>query len=224
LQVLRIKRLQVSDGALREGLLYELLGRLQHEDARERSVEALARRYHTDLSQSGRVSDIAARLLQQCAKQWNLDSPLAESLLDWAARLHEIGLDIAHDGFQKHGAYIVENADMPGFPRNEQSVLAFMILNHRGSINLAARKSLPRRWREPATHLTVLLRLAVLLNRSRSTVPLPPIRFAAEGDRSTLTLPDSWLRKNPLSVADLERESRYLENAGYELAVAALPD
>ena len=125
--VLGIESLKISDGALREGLLYDLLGRLQHADARERTVEAMAARYSVDQRQSRRVAEMASALRQQCAEDWSVQSDLAEQMLDWAARLHEIGLDISHDGFQRHGAYVAEHADMPGFPRAEQRFLAFLI-------------------------------------------------------------------------------------------------
>ena len=217
---LRIDTLRVSDGALREGLLYESLGRIQHEDARERSVKAIGKRYHVDQTQAERVATTAADLLSLCSEDWNLESSLASQTLDWAARLHEIGLDIAHDAFQKHGAYIVENADLPGFPRNEQAILAFMILNQRSGINQAAEKKLPRSWRQPALRLTVLLRLAVLMNRSRSKVPLPQARLKVDGGEIQFALPKDWLLKNPLTVADLEREARYLGNAGFDLTIS----
>jgi exopolyphosphatase/guanosine-5'-triphosphate,3'-diphosphate pyrophosphatase len=136
LEVLRVDRLTVSDGALREGLLYDLIGRLQHEDARDRSVHALARRFNIDEAQAARVADTAASLLQQSAHEWQLEIPLVSKLVAWAARLHEIGLDISHDGFQRHGAYIAEHADLPGFPRSEQALLAFIIASQREPIEL----------------------------------------------------------------------------------------
>jgi len=217
LTVLRIDRLRVSDGALREGLLYESLGRLRHEDARERSVIAFTKRFHADPEQAGRVADTVSDILGQCAAQWCLKPPMAERLLGWAARLHEIGLDIAHDGFNKHGAYIVANADMPGFPRNEQRILAFMIRNQRGSLDLDYCSEMSIGSQQKALRLTVILRLAVLLNRSRSTQELPVVGLEVSENHVNLHLPASWLAINPLSVADLARESRYLADVGIEL-------
>lgn len=217
LEVLRVKRLMVSDGALREGLLYDLMGRLHDEDARERSVDALVRRFNTDESQGARVAGTAARLLQQCAEEWQIESPLAPKFLQWGARLHEIGLDISHDGFQRHGAYIAENADLPGFPRSEQAVLAFVIATQRGSMDLQELEKLPVSWREVALRISVVHRLAVLLNRSRSSQEPPHIRFEVSGKSLKLKFPNEWLAANPLTVADLNRERKYLSNAGYEL-------
>ena len=119
--VLELDGLKVSDGALREGLLYDLLGRMRHEDARERTVRAMEDRYNVDKEQAGRVTATAEALRRQCSEAWQLDGELAGLFLDWSARLHEIGLDISHDGYQRHGAYVAENADMPGFPRPPSS-------------------------------------------------------------------------------------------------------
>ncbi len=214
---LRISSLGVSDGALREGLLYDLLGRMRHEDARERTVRAMEDRYNVDKEQSGRVAGLANELRKQCAKAWRLKSDLAASILDWSARLHEIGLDISHDGYQRHGAYVAEHADMPGFPRAEQRFMAFLIGSQRHSIKLRFQKNLPRDWREPALRLAILLRLSVLLNRSRagSDVPVPTIEV--KKDQLHLTFDRAWLDANPLTEADLKRERRYLEDVGYKL-------
>jgi exopolyphosphatase/guanosine-5'-triphosphate,3'-diphosphate pyrophosphatase len=217
LGVLRIEHLKTSDGALREGLLYDHIGRLQHEDARERSVAAMARRFNVDESQAGRVADTAAALLRQAAADWKITSELADRLIAWSARLHEIGLDISHDKFQSHGAYIAENADLPGFPRSEQKVLAFLIANQRGSVDLSLRRGLPRAWYSSALRLAILLRLAVLLNRSRSTKPLPDIGLTVEDEALRLVFPASWLDDNPLTVADLDREREFLAKVGYQL-------
>ena len=217
LHVLRIDVLRVSDGALREGLLYDLLGRLQHEDARERTVRAMAARYHVDKAQADRVKATAAMLRSQCEQGWDLGDTLFQRVLQWGARLHEIGLDISHDGFQRHGAYIAEHADMPGFPRAEQRLLAFLISSQRHQINLRYLKRLPRAWRERALRLAMLLRLAVLLCRSRGMSELPKLDIEVGTASMTLRFDANWLQANPLAVADLDRERGYLQNVGYEL-------
>ena len=222
LSVLRVDALQVSDGALREGLLYELLGRLQQVDARTRSVSAIGKRYQVDAAQAERVAGTATLLLDQCRESWNLQSGFAGAVLGWASWLHEIGLDIAHDGFNRHGAYVVENADMPGFPRSEQRILAFMIRSQRSAIDLNYLESLPQGWREKALHLVVLLRVAVLLNRSRSSQELPKILLNVTDNGLRLNFPAAWLQQNPLSVADLEQESLHLENAGILLSFGSI--
>lgn len=217
MRVLRVGSLSISDGALREGLLYDHLGRISDEDARERSVRAVARRFNVDEAQARRVAETASELMRLSSRPWRLGSDLAAKILDWAARMHEIGLDISHEGFQRHGAYIVENADLPGFPRVEQQILSFLIANQRRQIDVDACGVLPRHWRVGAVRLAILLRLAVLLNRSRSTKDLPPIRLTADEDALSLEFPEDWLDANPLTVADLDRERAYLREIGYRL-------
>ncbi len=219
LEVLRVDRLRISDGALREGLLYDHIGRLHHEDARERSVDALARRFNVDEAQAKRVANTATSLLQQSAECWQLTSPLASKIVKWCSRLHEIGLDISHDAFHLHGAYIAGNADLPGFPRSEQAVLAFVIASQRGPLDPQDLQPLPPSLRNDALRLSIIHRLAVLLNRSRSTRELPPLRFDVSGESIELVFPDKWLSANPLTNADLTREIKYLANVDIALQV-----
>lgn len=218
LEVLRVAEIRVSDGALREGLLYSLLDRLQHIDARERTVRAMVERYNVDKNQAQRVAQTAAELLRQCDRQWGLDGPISANILGWAARLHEIGLDISHDGYQRHGAYIAANADLPGFPRAEQRFLAFLIGSQRHSIEHGSRNILPEAWREPAMRLAILLRLAVLLNRSRSPIEVPPVAISVDEKKIVLDFDPEWLDANPLTVADLDREAGYLRDIDFELS------
>jgi len=217
LSVLRIPRLSISGGALREGLLYDLLGRLQHEDARERTVQAMLARYHVDPGQAQRVAATAAQLFRQCAIGWGVRTALAPLVLDWSSRLHEIGLDISHDGYQRHGAYIAENADMPGFPRAEQRLLAALIGSHRHGIDTSRLKMLPKGWRVPTLRLVMLLRLAVLLNRSRNDDLSPQLHIKVTEDSLTLRFDPEWLAANPLTIADLEREQCALHAVDYNL-------
>ncbi len=143
--------------------------------------------------------------------------PFSAQVLNWSAWLHEIGLDIAHNGFQHHGAYIAEHADMPGFPRAEQRFLAFLIDSQRHQISTRRSIQLPRSWRETALRLALLLRLAVLLNRSRSPNAMPPISLRVTADSVSLQFVPGWLEANPLTAADLWRERILLEAVGYSL-------
>jgi exopolyphosphatase/guanosine-5'-triphosphate,3'-diphosphate pyrophosphatase len=217
IRVLNIEDLQVSDGALREGLLYDLLGRLQHEDARERTVRAMESRYQVDEQQAERVARTAANLYSQCEKEWGFSGRIAGMVLDWAARLHEIGLDISHDGYQRHGAYIAEHADMPGFPRAEQRFLALLIGGQRHRIDKSGFDVLPEPWREAGLRLLMILRLAVLLNRSRKDSALVPATLDVSEDSLTISFDADWLAENPLTIADLEREQGLLRQVGYDL-------
>jgi exopolyphosphatase/guanosine-5'-triphosphate,3'-diphosphate pyrophosphatase len=216
---LRIDEMRISDGAVREGLLYDLLGRLQHEDARERTVRAMASRYQVDEEQAKRVSATAADIHAQCAKTWHLEQAIAGKILGWAAHLHEIGLDISHDGYQRHGAYIAEHADMPGFPRAEQRFLATLIRSQRHRVEETFLDDLPKAWRESGLRLVMILRLAVLLNRSRNDAELPPMTVVALEHGLSIKIDADWHDANPLTIADLEREQGFLAQIGYELSL-----
>lgn len=223
LESLGIERLEPSEGALREGLLYDMLGRLRHEDARERSVRGFERRFHVDEEQGARVKATVEALLSRVEREWRLDDERCRLLLQWAARLHEVGLDIAHSKYHLHGGYLLANADLPGFGRVEQQLLATLVKCHRRKVDLDAIAELPAAWREPALKMIVLLRLAVLLNRGRGPFELPPLRVAAGEDRLSLVFPAGWLEANPLTDADLEQERRWLDDAGFTLEVASGP-
>lgn len=218
MRVFQISNLVVTDGALREGVLYDLLGRLGDEDSRVRTVRALCSRYHVELDQADRVELTALALFDQVAERWDLDRPIFRQALGWAARLHEIGLDISHSQYHKHSAYLLQNADMPGFNRNEQRLLACLAGAHRRKFNPAAIKSsAPAGMEKRAARLAILLRLAVLFNRSRSYEFPDALKISARGKEVALSLTETWLSKNPLTLADLEREQMYLTAAEYRL-------
>jgi exopolyphosphatase/guanosine-5'-triphosphate,3'-diphosphate pyrophosphatase len=220
LSTLRVERLAISNGALREGLLYDMLGRLHDEDARERSIRAMQRRYHVDLEQAARVESTAAVLLEQVARGWQLTDMHYRQLLFWAARLHEVGLDLAHARYHHHGGYLVAHADLSGFVKLEQQLLASLVTLHRRKLDDPFLDELPSSWREPMLRLVVLLRLATLLNRSRSPSDLPAIGLTPGKNTLELEFPRGWLDENPLTAADLEQEEARLRARGFELKVA----
>jgi exopolyphosphatase/guanosine-5'-triphosphate,3'-diphosphate pyrophosphatase len=212
--VLEIKEMRIAEGAMREGLLYDMLGRFHREDARERTVRAMQQRYHVDLEQAERVEATARNFLEQTRDTWKLEEPLAHLALKWAARLHEIGLDVSHSGYHRHGAYLLENADMPGFPREEQRLLARVVGAHRRKLTVDGLEELVPPWDRSALYLIVLLRLAVLLHRGRSATALPQIDLAATPRSLEVRFPARWLKDHPLTSADLQLEVDYLRVSG----------
>jgi len=212
-----IERVRVAEGAMREGLLYDLMGRFTDEDARVRSVRAMEKRYHVDETQADRVEATAVGLLEQVESDWGLEDPLAESVMRWAARLHETGLDIAHSKYHRHSAYLLEHADMPGFPREEQLLLAALVGGHRRQLSFESLEDLLPPWDRLAEFLIVLLRLAVLLHRGRSPQPLPAVSLTVKSRNITLELPQRWIKEHPLTLEDLEQERAYLKVAGFRL-------
>jgi exopolyphosphatase/guanosine-5'-triphosphate,3'-diphosphate pyrophosphatase len=218
-KALRIEHMEVSDGALREGLLYDLLGRMHHEDIRGSSVVALTKRFQLDLAQAARIEDTAKQLLSQVAKVWQLNIIEDGQWLSWATQLHELGLSIAHSHYHKHGAYIVQNADLSGFSQQEQAILAVLIRSHRRKFLKSQFETLPAKWQIRAQRLTILLRLCVLLHRSRSTTPIPNLDLKAKDNALTVVFPKDWLKKYSLTRADLEQEITYLAASGFTLQV-----
>jgi exopolyphosphatase/guanosine-5'-triphosphate,3'-diphosphate pyrophosphatase len=214
-QALGIEHMSVSDGALREGLIYDLLGRIRHEDVRARTIESLMRRFQVDTEHARRVEATALGLLEQVAEDWGLNEDHAD-LLAWAARMHEMGLSISHSQYQKHGAYLLENADLPGFSRPEQQQLALLVRAHRRKFPAKQFADLPREPGEDLMRLAMLLRLAVLLHRSRGQQTLS-LRADPAENGLTLRFPPGWLDQHPLTRADLQNERAALKGGKLKL-------
>ncbi len=218
---LGIDKMTVSDGALREGLLYDLLGRIQHDDERDRTVVALARRYDVDEAHAERVSVMATQLFEQVAREWKLDYEELLHRLQWACKLHEVGLAISHHQFHKHSAYLVGHSDLPGFSREEQQVLSVMVRGQRRSFPKKHIKKLPDELQLSTERLTVLLRLAMVFNRGRSERADTYLKLRIEGKKLILTLPQDWLKEHPLTEADLAHEAEHLKKIDLKLLVVA---
>jgi exopolyphosphatase/guanosine-5'-triphosphate,3'-diphosphate pyrophosphatase len=215
---LDLQQMTHSEGALREGVLYDLLGRHHHEDVRERTLSALMARYHVDLEQAARVEAKALKALEQVADDWELNEDWMRELLTWAARVHEIGLDIAHYHYHKHGAYLIEHSDLAGFSRQDQQMLALLVRGHR--------RNIPRDKYEEVTadpdklvRLCILLRFAILFHHIRGTQEMPRVELKASPKRLEVIFPEGWLEANPLTRADFEQEAEWLGRVGYTLSV-----
>lgn len=214
---LGIEAMETSEYALREGLVYDLLGRLADKDVRTRSVEAMADRYGVDRAHAHEVERSALKLLDQIHAAWRIDKPVAARLLRWAALLHEIGLVIAHDGSHRHGEYMLRNAEMFGFSLTDQRLLAALVRLQRGKFAQGAFDDLPEHWQEPIRRLAVLFRLAIVLHRSRTPGLRIPLQATAQGKTLKLEFRSGWLDRHPLTREDLELESSYLAAAGLRL-------
>ncbi len=216
-EALEIEGMTVSDGALREGLLYDLLGRIRHEDVRDRTIAKLQERYRIDRGHAGRVEATALECLRQLVTTCELPGDEHFHHLAWAARLHEMGLAISHSGYHKHGAYLAANSDMTGFSRQEQDILAALIHVHRRKLRMECFQELNDS--EVVWRLAVLLRLAVILHHSRADQPLPPfeLTYKTGKRRFRISFSDGWLDAHPLTRADLKEEARLLKGAGLAL-------
>ena len=217
---LGIEAMKVSEGALRHGVLYDLLGRVEHRDMREATVAQFARRYHIDAAQAERVKSLSLTIYDALSPGVEREEDADRSLLEWAARLAEIGLSIAHAQYHKHSAYVLSNADMPGFSRMEQARLARVVLAHRGKLGKVQDAGLESAdWK-----LVFALRVASLILRSRTDSRLPFLRVAADSGGFAIDLPQSWLDENALSATALEDEAEHWKSVGMRLSVSGLSD
>jgi exopolyphosphatase/guanosine-5'-triphosphate,3'-diphosphate pyrophosphatase len=217
---LGLETMKVSAAALRHGVLYDLLGRVQHRDMREATVAQFMRRYHVDAAQAERVKQLSLTVYDALTPGSEREDDAERLMLEWAARLAEIGLSIAHAQYHKHSAYVLSNADMPGFSRMEQARLARIVLAHRGKLRKMQDAGLDGSdWK-----LVFALRTASLILRSRSDANLPFLRVAADAGGFAIDLPQSWLDESPLSAAALEAESDHWKTVGMKLQVSGLSD
>lgn len=217
-KMLKIDQMTVADGALREGLIQDLLGRIYDHDMRAATVAALAERYRTDRDHASRIRQTIGVMLEQLAgMDFLVDNGAITQFLFWAADLHEIGIDIAHSQYHKHSAYIIANGDLAGFSSQDQLVLAAIVKSHRRKFSRAAFKALPHPWNSYAPYLTIILRLAVLLRRNRHNYMLPHFEITFVKSAIRLQFPVSWLLQSPLTHADLIKEADFLRSAGFKL-------
>jgi exopolyphosphatase / guanosine-5'-triphosphate,3'-diphosphate pyrophosphatase len=211
---LGIEQMQPALGALREGVLYDLLGRFHHNDMRDVTVRQFMRRYHVDVDQAERVAQLADRLAYQFLEGQPAEMGLM--LLGWAARLHEIGISVAHSGYHKHTAYILKNADMPGFSKKEQDRLSMLALLHRGRLNKISSMS----YTTEDIALVMALRLAVLFYRNRGDINVPAMQGRFSGTKFHLVLSEEgWLAQNPLTDTALQEEVRQWKELGVSVQV-----
>lgn len=212
---LELNQMRTSTGALREGLLWDLLGRHERADIREQTVRDLEARYHTDLDQANAVEATATRLFDVVRTAWQLHDPDFPQLLRWAARLHEIGMDIAYSQYHKHGGYLLQHLDMPGFSRTEQRKLALLVRAHRRKFPHGEFADQPRE----LTCLALLLRCAIHLHRSRDPQQAPALTAADSAPgQLRLNFSRSWLDNHPLTRMDLGQEADTWREAGLTLS------
>lgn len=212
---LGIATMSQAMGALRQGVLYDLLGRFHNQDMREVTVRQFMQRYRVDAAQARRVESLALALGSQLLAGLPEETKELLQILSWAARLHEVGISVAHSGYHKHSAYILANADMPGFSRMEQERLSLLALGHRGNISRAEGCS-----GEPWTvALLFALRMATLFHRSRMDVDLPPLDVDMENRKFELRIPCGWLARNPLTDNALTEEIKQWAAFGYSFSI-----
>jgi len=215
-EALQIKQMLVSEGALREGLVYERINRLHQDDLRGKAVINLQSRFQVDVLHAQAVRKTALDLFDRCQRAWKLSPDLRE-VLAWAADLHEIGLAVSHTGYHKHGGYLLDHFDLIGFSTEEQHWLSLLVRTHRRKIFPQLFEGLEAKRSQQAIYLSVILRLAVLLHRDRSgQAALEVEKLDASEQTLDLIFADND-RERPLLFADLEEEKKFLKGINFRL-------
>lgn len=213
---LDIELMRTSKGALREGVIYDLLGRLSHEDVRERSINAMVSRYGADEINSRIVGERVTLLAEAVEHAWALSTQDIE-LLKWAGRCHEIGVVIAQKHYNRHSAYLLQNSDLPGFSQGEQEILATLVRGHRGKVSPGLFDMMSESERPRIARMMALLRLAVILKHVELLEALPDFSVAAKGDSLRLHLSKAWLKSHPLTTWELQQAGPGLRKLGVTL-------
>ncbi|OZI71001.1 exopolyphosphatase [Bordetella genomosp. 12] len=206
---LGIETMLTGDGALRLGVLYDLIGRDDQHDKRDESVRQFMRRYHIDINQARRVRQTALTLFDELMPDGAERAELRNAI-GWTADLHEVGLSIAHNAYHKHSAYVLDNADMPGFSRADQQLMALLALASQGKLTKAETLVRSRgQW------IAILcLRMAVLLLRRREDTPLP-FKLKLQGTRIEVEIAREWLDSHPLTDFTLRSEISEWRKVGF---------
>ena len=209
---LEIEHMDVTDGALRQGLLYDMLGRQHNDDMREITVAQFIHRYKIDAKHANRVKELTESLFKQLTRQLPALQEQRQ-MLQWAAMLHEIGLSIGHNSHHKHAAYILGNADMPGFSKREQMLLSTWVLAHNGKLGKVSEiVNTAMHWAAP-----MCLRLATLFLRRREVEALPELKVKLLETGMQIVVPKHWLITHPLTQYSLETEVEQWQRIGLEL-------
>lgn len=211
---LKIESMWSGEGALRVGVLYDLLGRESAHDKRDETSKQFMRRYHVDTAQASRVRQAALKLFEPLAIDPQQKEELQKSL-GWAAELHEIGFSITADHYHKHSAYILEHADMPGFSNDEQAALSWLVLGHLGKLGkLKSRKPTRNQWAA-----LLCLRLAVLLMRRRESLQRLPLRIALDDNSLRIITNKVWMANHSLTAYSLENEVTEWVKTGFNVVL-----
>lgn len=214
---LKIEKVHVADASLKEGLIYDTVGRFNNIDARYAAVAKLQSQYNVDIAQAERVARTAITFWGQ------VNAPIIpgvsrSKILTWAAQLHEVGLGISHSGYHNHGYYILRHSDLAGFGRYEQHILACLVRAHRKKIHDDRFDGLEKKVRQALLPMLVCLRLAVVLHRRREDQAELPI-LKQTNHHYSLIFHKGWLEENPLTTAGLEKEAEYFREMGIDLKI-----
>jgi exopolyphosphatase/guanosine-5'-triphosphate,3'-diphosphate pyrophosphatase len=212
---LGIDEMQYSEGALRLGVLYDLVGRAGQDDLRSMTVEQFMARYQIDQAQAGRIAALSSKLWSQINLGSIEERQALASILEWSSRLLEIGHSVSHNSYHKHSAYLVSQSDMPGFSKKDQQIMHFLVLGHVGKL-AKVQAGLSDRLQTAAL---VCLRLAAVFYRSRVNLKLPTMSLRFEGTSFELEVEGQWLARHPLTRFTLDQERLEWSKMGFDFQV-----
>lgn len=218
-EALAIEKMEYAEGALREGLLYDIAGRIRHEDVRERTIASLQARYHVDTEQCKLVEATVMYAYRNVAKSWGLDSIENEQLLRWASRIYEIGMAISHSQHHKHGAYLVKHSDLPGFTNLTKGYLSTLIRLHQRKFSLEYIEGESPHDQTRLSKLCVLFRLAIVLTGARNSAATEFSLSLKDEHSLSLNMGENWVSEHPLTHANLKSEQEHLSRRGFELVL-----
>jgi exopolyphosphatase/guanosine-5'-triphosphate,3'-diphosphate pyrophosphatase len=218
-EVLEVEEMRSSPGALREGVIYDLVGRLRHEDVRERTVSALVQRYHAEEETAELVARRARMLYDATRKKWDLNTYDGDLLLR-AARAHEIGKAISQKHYHRHGAYLLRNSDLPGFSQGEQEDMATLVAGQRGKVRQDLFGELQGSDLQRMQQLVALIRLAAMFKYVELLEQLPDFTISAEADSLCLEFPEDWLAQHPLTHQELLEQEGAFGRLGLRLKIS----
>ena len=218
-KVLNIEQMSYNSGALREGLLYDIVGRNTHEDVRARTIVSLQQRYHIDVAQSERVEATVQHAFEQVAEKWKLLSDENQNLLHWAARIYELGFAISHSQYHKHGAYLLHHSDLPGFTNRIKTLLAMIIRLHRRRFTIEVLNELEKNDAKTMLRLCILFRLAIILTANRISKETEFVLRASGPKHLSIEMGADWESEYPLTMASLLDEKAQLARIGITLDV-----
>ncbi|MBU2896612.1 guanosine-5'-triphosphate,3'-diphosphate diphosphatase [Vibrio hepatarius] len=215
-ELLNIDSMTLSGGALREGLVYEMVDELKQDNIQARTIASVQSRYQLDMAYGEQVANLAHKLLSQCEKNW-IPEAQGIAILETAARLHEIGLTIDFKKGGEHGAYLLKHLDLPGYTRAQKQLLSEIIRRYRDNLT-----SIPQQHAvsdSSARRILRLLRLSILLSHRRNPDLEPSISLKSREDKISITLSSQWCKVNPLTTTELEMEANRQSDLNWPLTI-----
>lgn len=214
---LNITEMQISGGALREGLIYGMLENTQQTDRRQVTLAETIEKYHIEAEQAERVRLVAESFYSQYCAQSNICNFDAKAVLDASATLHEIGLHIEYKQYHKHGAYILSYMPLLGYSQLQTQSIRDLVSSHRQDINPNLFDHYHAELKPLMDALSRILRLSCLLSVRRKNDVLPDISLKIEDENWTLQFPVGWLKAHPLIDAELANEKWLQHKVGWSL-------